>query len=365
VTKFSSMIFAETPVSLSAKKQAAARDNLLDVAKGLAIILVVLGHTYQGQTEEFDELAGFRTIYAFHMPLFAFLAGAAAIYWIDKFDANLTMVDAASACCRRIGRSAVCLLLPFLSWTAINYLMGRAEGSLWNYAVNVFQHTDVSLWFLPCIFWCTVYVALYLLLATAIGLSTKNTRLETYVARLRPMPVQMVLLILLWSILKGKLPSQFGLIFANGFHGGLFLFFAIGIASYRNFIGVRKLWLRAIPYLVFLSLVPFWHRTLPSNLVTDAPWVLSLHLVAKNYAFIVAISGTLAAVDIARTITALKLRVLNAFFGYLGSISLAIYAIHFYMLAYWPPLIAPIAYSAAVSFLVSQLPGVRIALLGK
>ena len=345
--------------------QVVARDKLLDVAKGVAIILVVLGHTYQGQTTEFDGLKGFRTIYSFHMPLFAFLAGAAAAYWVDKFDAGATMKGAAFVCCKRIWRSAMYLLLPFLSWTVINYFMGRAGGPFWNYAVDVFQHADLSLWFLPCIFWCTVYVTLYLLLATAISKVANGSKLEPYIARLKPMPIQMALLILLWSVLKGKLPTQFGLIFANGFHGGLFVFFAIGIAGYRNFVSVSNFWLRGVPYVVFLSLVPFWHRTLPSNLVSDAPSFLTLHLVAKNYAFVVAISGTLAAVDFARALMALELRLLNSILAHLGSASLAIYAVHFYLLGYWPPVIAPLTLSVAAHFLISRLPVVRNVLFGK
>jgi hypothetical protein len=243
--------------------------------------------------------------------------------------------------------------------------MGRAGGPFWNYAVDVFQHADLSLWFLPCIFWCTVYVTLYLLLATAISKVANGSKLEPYIARLKPMPIQMALLILLWSVLKGKLPTQFGLIFANGFHGGLFVFFAIGIAGYRNFVSVSNFWLRGVPYVVFLSLVPFWHRTLPSNLVSDAPSFLTLHLVAKNYAFVVAISGTLAAVDFARALMALELRLLNSILAHLGSASLAIYAVHFYLLGYWPPVIAPLTLSVAAHFLISRLPVVRNVLFGK
>ena len=54
------------------------RDQFLDIAKGLAIILVVVGHVLQGSTERFDDLFWFRVIYSFHMPMFVFLSGAVA-----------------------------------------------------------------------------------------------------------------------------------------------------------------------------------------------------------------------------------------------------------------------------------------------
>ena len=47
-----------------------SRDSFLDIAKGLAIILVVIGHVLQGSAENFDDLLGFKIIYSFHMPLF-------------------------------------------------------------------------------------------------------------------------------------------------------------------------------------------------------------------------------------------------------------------------------------------------------
>jgi len=51
------------------------RDGVLDCLKGLAIILVVAGHTAQTSTPDFDNLFVFRAIYSFHMPMFMFLAG--------------------------------------------------------------------------------------------------------------------------------------------------------------------------------------------------------------------------------------------------------------------------------------------------
>jgi fucose 4-O-acetylase-like acetyltransferase len=60
---------------MTAASPAAERDGTLDCLKGLAILLVVAGHTAQDSTPDFDNLFAFRAIYAFHMPMFMFVSG--------------------------------------------------------------------------------------------------------------------------------------------------------------------------------------------------------------------------------------------------------------------------------------------------
>ena len=55
---------------MSAKKKK-ARIELIDIAKAITIILVILGHT----TGNLETPMYRRLIYSFHMPLFFFLAG--------------------------------------------------------------------------------------------------------------------------------------------------------------------------------------------------------------------------------------------------------------------------------------------------
>ena len=56
----------------------------IDAMKGLAILLVVFGHSFQGNIINFDDNVVFRVIYSFHMPLFMFLAGLVAVYVIEN-----------------------------------------------------------------------------------------------------------------------------------------------------------------------------------------------------------------------------------------------------------------------------------------
>ena len=117
-------------------------------------------------------------------------------------------------------------------------------------------------------------------------------RTARYLARL---PVQMLILYILWRCVRSKLPGEFGLVFANGFHGGLFFYYLLGVVSFRPFARLDMGIVRALPYLVFFALVPFWHRTLPHNLVQDAPRWMGI---GWGYAGVVAIAGTLAVVDL-------------------------------------------------------------------
>ena len=56
----------------------------IDALKGLAILLVVLGHSFQGNIDHFDDNVVFNFIYSFHMPLFMFLAGTVAVYRFEN-----------------------------------------------------------------------------------------------------------------------------------------------------------------------------------------------------------------------------------------------------------------------------------------
>ena len=353
------MTLPESPIH-----QPAQRDAVLDMAKGMAILLVVLGHTLQGLTSQFDDLPAFRVIYSFHMPLFAFLAGAAATHWLRVIEAPGPLAARAGLAVSRIRRAAVHLLLPFAAWTLLGWWMGARDTPVADYLLRVLRQPDVSLWFLPCIFWCTVFAACFAL-ASGPLLRWLEQRLPRVMAwNGAAASVRLLLFILFWLALKPKLPPGFALVFANQFHGGLFLFFALGAAMFRGFVTTRSIVVRALPYLVFVLLVPYWHRTLPNDLVADAPALLRSSWVASRYALVVALCGTLAAVDVVRWIAQMRAAWLDASLAYLGQASLAVYAVHFYFLGIRPPVLAPLVLSVAFYALASRVPGVRVLLLG-
>lgn len=60
------------------------RKVFIDYAKGLAILLVVIGHLLQYNLVGTSAKDLFDIIYSFHMPLFMFLSGYVASLTIDK-----------------------------------------------------------------------------------------------------------------------------------------------------------------------------------------------------------------------------------------------------------------------------------------
>lgn len=143
------------------------RDKLIDVAKGLGIFLVVLGHTHHGVCSHF--------VYLFHMPLFFFLSGATLVYSKSK--------------AINVGKRAKSLLLPYLVFSLVSFgywwlieskfrpvhLASIFSGRLGELPMpmqqflNIFTAIcsgntflyNVALWFLPCFFisvLCYLYI---------------------------------------------------------------------------------------------------------------------------------------------------------------------------------------------------------------
>lgn len=124
----------------------------MDVLKGLAIVLVVLGHiSYRcPHLKEF--------IYSFHMPLFFTMAGCAA---------HLSMQR--SSIGQFIRRRAIGLMLPYVVWLLCSPLIFGYADNWRNYNLTDAIHSiitgNVACWFLICLFTLQVYYALYIWLS--------------------------------------------------------------------------------------------------------------------------------------------------------------------------------------------------------
>lgn len=81
-TKFIQEIYLEETECRKDIQKPMGRDISLDIAKGVLILLVVIGHGFQyafgsnyGQSGLFFINPIYRAIYMFHMPLFMFISG--------------------------------------------------------------------------------------------------------------------------------------------------------------------------------------------------------------------------------------------------------------------------------------------------
>jgi hypothetical protein len=257
------------------------------------------------------------------------------------------------------------LLIPFATWTIIGYWITGNPEPINDYLWKVIKQPDYSLWFLPCIFWCTSYIALFTLAITLAMKGIEKTRLMQINLYLKLLPVQVVVIFFAWRFLTPKLPTQAGLVFANHFHGGLFFFFLLGLAFFRAFLNIKLAWIRAIPYLIFFLLVPFWYRTMPNNIIPSAPSIFINTWFVKYYSLVVATTGTLVFVDLSRIFNSYLVKPINMIVGYIGAASLGVYAVHFYFVGYKPPIILAVFISLVIYQTVAFIPVARTILFGK
>jgi len=124
------------------------RDERYDIAKGVAIILVVVGHSIQFHLSEFDDNPVFRAIYSFHMPLFMAVSGAVAA--LARSHPSFAIL---------IARRAQRLLVPFFSWALIfGYWLSAAymTESMFPYLGRLVKSPGNGLWFLWVLFFAHI-----------------------------------------------------------------------------------------------------------------------------------------------------------------------------------------------------------------
>lgn len=117
------------------------RINHIDIARGIAILLVVLGHCFQS-----SDVALNRVILSFHMPLFFFLSGVFA-----KPETVKTILGGAIMKAKR-------LLIPQITLSITIILL---KGLIWLSEGKCLTDFDFlacfGFWFLPVLFLCSIY----------------------------------------------------------------------------------------------------------------------------------------------------------------------------------------------------------------
>lgn len=138
-----------------------SRNLTIDFIRGIAILLMVLGHNIQyGSGNDFYQMENyfdnwlFKFIYSFHMPLFALLSGY-LFFWSMKRPMEHV-----------IKKRLTSVLLPIFCWVTLENV-GKSIIFLTKneFTFFVFLHDYASsfiykLWFLWAIFWCSLIVML-------------------------------------------------------------------------------------------------------------------------------------------------------------------------------------------------------------
>lgn len=120
------------------------RNQWMDVAKGLAIILMVIGHT------PIPEMLS-RFIYSFHMPLF-FIASGWMTNW-KKYTIKLFFIKKIKS-----------LIFPFLIYSSIVLLLMNFEnkGIINDWLIKGWQ--GYALWFIPVLFISLIFAYFFFLI---------------------------------------------------------------------------------------------------------------------------------------------------------------------------------------------------------
>lgn len=341
--------------------RAADRDAFLDIAKGLAIILVVLGHVIQGSAQNFDELIGFRVIYSFHMPLFVFLSGAVAAIVLKPerveqgFKASLLLAKS------KILKAAIRLLLPFISWCVINQFIYHQSSDVLSALVLAFRRPDTALWFLLAIFYCIVLTCVFDILFSVVYLASRKAGFRAIVDWLSDGRIQILMMILLWLLIREHTPRGAGV----GLLRPYFFYYLLGMGFYRYLYPGFSTWKYLVSWGIFLALIPFWSRTSPNNFMGAMELTFISTELVYFYAGVVAITGAFAILSLAKWVSLTRKGLAQHFLILCGQLSLGIYAIHYFFLSYSPKVLAPLLISLGLAYLINKTPVVRTILLGE
>jgi fucose 4-O-acetylase-like acetyltransferase len=272
------------------------RNTNIDMIKGGAIMLVILGHAIQCHVAQFDNNLLFRVIYSFHMPLFMILSG-----WF-----------AAPGKPGRLQTTAIRLVLPVFAWYFIYYVAtGQYRTiSLLELAARWIRSPDVGLWFLWILFLCHLWLTLVKRWVDRFGL-----------------PAYLLGILVLWAVPF----STFGVYMAKYY----FPFFAAGYVisgSWRRLARYSR-FAAAVAALVFPFALQYWHRVFSgvSPVPVLAPVFVAGHPLDLSFLLFAAVREACAlsgSILFAYFMTVLAGGVLRPLFAWLGAQTLEIYAIH-------------------------------------
>lgn len=125
------------------------RNNSVDIIRGLAMLLVVLGHTISGITVNFEDSFIYQIIWTLQMPLFILISG-----YVTRYSKPITSI---SSLIKHIKKRSISYLLPWVIWTFIIRGLILNQTNFFNLKY-LFWNMDTGYWFLITIWTiCIIY----------------------------------------------------------------------------------------------------------------------------------------------------------------------------------------------------------------
>jgi fucose 4-O-acetylase-like acetyltransferase len=217
------------------------RLEFVDRMKGIAILLVIVGHIIQ-----FNNIDGgtnnklFNIIYSFHMPLFFILSGYIASRGWDK-------IVNASSFINFLWKKVYTLVLPLLTWTLLvgkYFFAQHFEAISKDDVLNALLHP--GLWFLQILFEIQILFGVFCLLSHYLN---KHRRLYISI-----MLAAFIFIIPIMGFLLIDKPHFMTLILFTGF-----FFMGSFISKYSQIEKlIKNKYVFALSLILFLVLVPHW-----------------------------------------------------------------------------------------------------------
>lgn len=299
-----------------------SRNLTIDFIRGIAVLLVVLGHNIQyGSGEVFYQSADyfedflFKCIYSFHMPLFALLSGYLFFWSLKKSVKDV------------LKRRMISLVLPIFCWVTLEHigkgavLAARNEFSFWTFIHHYVSSFVHDFWFLWAIFWCSMIVLLV----------EKWGKCEAHKSRVWRYGLIMLLALFAPTTLNAHMYAFMYPFFVAGF---LFNKFN-GAGWYKKYVK-KDLYALAIAVIAFIVLFIFYSRD--SYIYTTAISLLGKNGMAQIgidiYRWASGLAGSLVVILVCKMISDRRKGIGVMLFVYFGQISLGIYILNSYVNSY-------------------------------
>lgn len=149
------------------------RNNTVDIIRGFAMLLVVLGHTMSGSTSEFQDSLLFQVIWTLQMPLFIIISGYVTRY-------SRPLVDVAGLL-KFIKKRSLAYLMPWAVWTLVVRAAIFGKTQYFN-PEFLFWQTDSGYWFLLTIWTIAMVFGVADLLSNKIAKDKKIVNIFLHLA---------------------------------------------------------------------------------------------------------------------------------------------------------------------------------------
>lgn len=288
------------------------RNPELDALKGLAILLVIIGHAIQYNIIEFKTNPFFNMIYSFHMPLFIFISG-----YIAYFTVKVQKIkDAISV----INSKFKTLVIPFLSWYFIvNYLLRESylKFDFSTYSLRLIENPEYGLWFFWILFLCFILL-IVILTIQLVGFKFKNMILESGFCYL----IALIIMILPFEIAGFKLLKWYFPFFITGY---LISKYKDILVKYLNIVIQSSI-------ILFPILLTQYKRSLDLDFFKYWEGLNGAEILAIDtlYRYLIAFTGIAVCFALIQGIK--KLKIFDKLV-WLGRYTMEIYAIQFYFIS--------------------------------